>query len=422
MLPTIVKINLHTLYWLLAFFQGVMMLIGLPTTLYKVGMPLILILLLLDQIKNRDDNFTAKGLVIYLFLILVSIMSGLFNNIDSFSIIYFIRYISLHYLYYLILINEHNKRIFTRVFRVIIILFLIQLPAALIKLFTIGVAEEVIGTINLLSGSLSTTIPVFVSIYLLVWWLDKKKLVYLVLILFFLGFGLIGGKRAIIYILPLFLLFTYTFYLYFSESRKKITLIYKVVPLSLLVILIFYLTARINPSLNPEDKVWGSFDYNHVISYTEEYSTNEKVRIVGDIPRIEAWGYFWLLQSNKGLSTVLLGDGAGKLIVSYFNENAGDNPMITYYDTFYGGRMGAMWLFLQIGLVGLLLYFALYFKIFRDTLRTNLKPEEKTILYSTTLLLLFDSLYYSKTFIYYQVLIGVFFTYMAYLKMKKVWN
>lgn len=422
MLPKDVKISLHTFYWILAFFQGIMILIGLPTTLFKVGMPIILIILLLDQIKNQNEAFKTQGVVIYILIFFVSIISGLINNIGVFSIIYFIRYISLHYIYFLILINEHDKKLFSRILRLIAALYLIQLPAALIKLFAIGITEEIVGTMSLLSGSLSTTIPVFASIFLLVYWFDKKRIVYLFLIILYLGFGLIGGKRAIIYILPLFLLITYALYLYFSEPGRKVAIFSKIVPISLLAILIFYVTARMNPSLNPEDKVWGSFDLMHIIKYTEEYSTTEKVRTVGDIPRIEAFGYFWALQSNKGWIPILLGDGAGNLIVSAYNENAGENPMVAHYNVFYGGRMGGMWLFLQIGLVGVLLYFILFVKIFRSVLKSNLQPGEKTILVSVTLLFLFDTLYYSKTFIYYQAMIGVFFTYLAFLRMRKEWD
>lgn len=422
MQPKDVKLSLHTLYWLLAFFQGVLYLLEFPTSFYKVGMPLIVTILLLEQVKNRHGRFIAKGIVIYLLLVFISIISGLNNDIDFFSIIYFIRDISLHYLYFLILINENDKRIFNRIYKVIVVLFLIQLPAALVKLFVIGVAEKVIGTISPLSGSLSTIIPAFVSIILLVTWFDKRKNIYIILIIFYLGFGLIGGKRAVIFILPIFLFIAYIFYLYLSEPGKKVSLLSKMLPLSLLVLIIFYVTARINPTLNPGNKVWGSFDFNYVINYTEDYSTTEKVRTRGDVPRIEAWAYFLALQSNKGIIPLLLGDGAGKLIISSYNENAGENPMVEYYNVFYGGRMGAMWLFLQIGLIGVFLYFALFFKIIRYTLKNNSSPGEKTVIYSVILLFFFDGFYYSKTFIYYQALIGVFFTYLAYLKKRKEWK
>jgi hypothetical protein len=44
---------------------------------------------------------------------------------------------------------------------------------------------------------------------------------------------------------------------------------------SLLIPLIFYFGVRLNPTLNPEKKTWGSFDLNYTITYAKKYSFGE---------------------------------------------------------------------------------------------------------------------------------------------------
>ena len=57
---------------------------------------------------------------------------------------------------------------------------------------------------------------------------------------------------------------------FYLHPRKKV--LRKIALLLPFLPLIFYAGVRLNPTLNPERKVWGSFDFNYMMDYTTDYS------------------------------------------------------------------------------------------------------------------------------------------------------
>jgi hypothetical protein len=126
--------------------------------------------------------------------------------------------------------------------------------------------ESIVGSIGYSGGAMSTTFPLLGFMYL---WVIRngnftKKDWYIVLGLLFIGFA--GYKRAIWFIMPV-LIAVFMFYV----RQKKIP--NRILFFSIFMIpFVFYFGIRLNPTLNKEQKVWGSFDLDYTINYTREYS------------------------------------------------------------------------------------------------------------------------------------------------------
>jgi len=147
----------------------------------------------------------------------------------------------------------------------IIKLLWFQIVFSIVKLVIIGFRENIIGSVSNTGGGIGITMAVC---GLIIYWLIKGKE--------FKGtdwwfvFGLIiipiaSNKRAIWLLYPIILVFLITHFISRKTLRK---LSYAV----LLLPVMFYLGLRLNPSFNPQRKIWGSFDpdfaVNFILSYT----------------------------------------------------------------------------------------------------------------------------------------------------------
>lgn len=144
-------------------------------------------------------------------------------------------------------------------------LMIIQVLLSVIKLLIIGVQESIVGTISFIGGGVATTLPILGFIIL---WLmrneklSKKDWLFVVLLL---SIGFVSNKRAIWFAAPTMI------FLFMIYIPGKLTL--RRIPVFLgLALLIFYIGVRLNPTLNKENKFWGDFDLDYVITYTQEYT------------------------------------------------------------------------------------------------------------------------------------------------------
>ena len=124
--------------------------------------------------------------------------------------------------------------------------------------------EGLVGTICIQGGSHGTSLPIVGFIIL---WLYKRGNFEWKDWLFTLGLLWIGfttGKRAVMFILPLVV----TIFMTYVKGVK----INKYMGIGILAMpLLFYLGVRLTPTLNPEHKVWGSFDFEYAFDYAENY-------------------------------------------------------------------------------------------------------------------------------------------------------
>ena len=179
-------------------------------------------------------------------------------------------------------------------------MFLLQIPASFIKYFLLGQSEKGgIGTLSLTGGSISAILPLFAIAYAFSAYLFNRKKIYLILILCFTMFGIIGAKRLIVLMIPIILLFT--LFIFILKTKKiNINLIFKYVPIALLGgMFLFYLGVRLSPTLNPDHKMMGKFDMNYAINYTLNYASSSDKSFT-EMRRSEGLKYFTKYLYDKG--------------------------------------------------------------------------------------------------------------------------
>ena len=169
-----------------------------------------------------------------------------------------------------------------------------------------GTHEEIVGSISCNGGSSATILPLLG--FILVWYrqngiMKRKDWIYILLLLFI---GFVSMKRAVWIITPLFI---FLFAIYVQGKRLKLKYFLTALPL---LPFIFYFGVRLNPSLNKENKIWGTFDLNYSYNYAMNYtfgSTNENEMGHGR-------GGATLLVFNKIMSTnqkSLFGNGLSEM-------------------------------------------------------------------------------------------------------------
>lgn len=216
--------------------------------------------------NNRKTSIHAT----FFFFLVVFFYTTIHNN-DGWSIILsqFSRYLVLYITTLLFLKFKTNTSFKKTITKLVFDLIYLQIVLSFIKLILIGPTESIVGSSAYTGGAVATTIPIigFVCI-----WLNKngrleKKDWLLTLGLIFIGF--MSFKRAIWFIMPL-IIFLFMFYVPQKKIPNRLVFLF-----SLLIPLIFYFGVRLNPTLNPEKKTWGSFDLNYTITYAKKYSFGE---------------------------------------------------------------------------------------------------------------------------------------------------
>lgn len=157
--------------------------------------------------------------------------------------------------------------------RLLRLLYEIGLMQIIISVFKFAVfreqVESLCASFSIYGGDMGTTIPI---LWFIVLWLYRKgqfsKLDWLYLLgLLFVGFS--SGKRAVMFILPI-VVFVFFVYVQGRKVGKYALYVLAFVPL------LFYLGVRLTPTLNPENQVWGSFDWDYAFGYAEEYQFGKK--------------------------------------------------------------------------------------------------------------------------------------------------
>ena len=245
---------------------------------YKIILVILSIYLLLK--RNSLSGLTRKERFFFLTFILFSLsfLYSAFINKDYFNLIFsqYGKYVT-PVCFVLVLQHQLTKRPeqILSLSNLFFNLLAIQIILSIVKIPTIGLQETIVGSISYLGGGIATLIPVLGFILL---WLSrqgeiKRRDWRYIILLIFIAFASV--KRAIWFIMPvIIIIFTY----YIPRKLKASHLLY-VLPL---VPFIFYAGVRLNPTLNKEGKIGGSFDLQYVLDYTQKYSfgnSSEKSKI-----------------------------------------------------------------------------------------------------------------------------------------------
>lgn len=184
-----------------------------------------------------------------------------------------------------------------------------------------------------------------------------------VLILGLLFVGIAAGKRAVIILYPLLFLLLAVFVCRKKYSRH-VWVILCAVPL------MFYLGVRLTPTLNPENKVWGTFDLDYMLNYTEDYTAGEadeegnREEYEGRLGSVKL---FWDIARDFDhyTSKVILGEGVQRAYYSTEDREAYDKFGRDYGLHHRGELTGIFMQYIAIGLLGVLLFIIYYFTLFR---------------------------------------------------------
>jgi len=177
---------------------------------------------------------------------------------------------------------------------------------------------------------------------------------------------------------------------------------------------VVYIIMRAVPSLNPENKIGGSFSPAYASEYIERYTAINEPREFSNFKqmrRYEGFKYFIRYLYEQPAITFLLGDGPGYLLPSKYNYLSGQNPMLERYGVRYGGRMGFIWLYMQTGLVGVALVTILMIKIAMHVHKNRKNNYCYLAFIGLWLTIVIDTIIYSPVSIKIFPIIGVFFLY-----------
>jgi hypothetical protein len=396
---------IYGLLFFVSFSRGTLDLLGMSPTVTKLMMEFLFLLLFLETFFSEKKVYRFPSLWLFLGFIMVSIASYILNNLELVQLALFFRdYLPVIIFFYILINTSFSTRQVNLLTKLIIYLYVSQIFAGIIKVIVLGsIAEEFIGTIANRGGSITTVIALLGGAYCIVGYFLTSKKTYLVAVLGFIIFSLTGGKRATIAYFP----FIYLIALYFVMIKFKdgqINILKKLLVALVSICMIFYVSARIIPSLNPENKIGGSFDLEYIVVYSQEYTSGG--RIEDNIGRSEAPAYLVNLMLSKESYNTLFGFGAGHLVKSGFNDDVKDKTSdeITesLYGVGYGARTGFLQMLLQVGFLGLFFYTSIFINLFRILLTNkNIKSDiDSKHLYLTSMLILIIVLidYYTYSF------------------------
>lgn len=188
---------------------------------------------------------------------------------DDYTTIVFSQYSRFFLLFVMFLVLNKIKAVPNITYwieKVIYEILIVQILLAILKFIIIGPTESVVGSISFDGGGVATTLPILGFIFL---WIKKhgkfdKKDWYFTIGLILIGF--VSLKRAIWFIMPIVIGL-----LIFYVPKRKIP--ERLAWISIIFIpLIIYFGFRLDPTLNSEGKVWGSFNLKYAIEYAETYS------------------------------------------------------------------------------------------------------------------------------------------------------
>ena len=425
-----------------SFSMGTLEFVGIPQIFPKFIAEFLTLVLFLKVVYCRvfrdHKPINTFGIAPLAMAVTAGIFSGLTHGVGIPPMIFFLRDLLKFYLLFIVLINSDLlRREIATLCTLIVALFAIQLPVSWLKLATHGFDEWWIGTVHLNAGGLSVLLALFAVSFLIAFFWYTQKMFLLILIAFFIGFSIIGEKRATLFFVPMLLFFQFVLFVCrerygnHSRSRRRTGNMVSIRMLGVtfaIIILAFYFVARTIPSLHPGKKVWGSFNISHIITLTVKYNTRDQVDIVNKKGERGKMGRFRITEEafkriwNAGFTTTLFGFGGGVINESYL---LGNDKNITFEKFGILGKIpGFAWMLLQAGIVGAICLFFFLARMLGMAIRvywTETTTGGKIFALGavgSNLVFIIDYLIYSKVSLTVGVLTPIFFFVNAFLYKK----
>lgn len=263
------KNNLVKITIILCFYAGLASFFGrVVENTYKVVLVLLSLYILYKYNGLSQLGKRTKYLLVVFMLFSASFFFSALLNGDYFNLTLsqYGKYVTPICLFFVLqrILNK-NPLTFIGIKGLFFSLLTVQVILSFAKILTIGIREYTVGSISNIGGGIATMVPVLGFILI---WLDqqgnvkRKDWIYIILLIFISFTSL---KRAIWFILPIVIIL----FMYYVPKRLKISNLINVLPLALFI---FYIGMRLNPTLNKEGKIGGSFDLNFVLEYNKKYS------------------------------------------------------------------------------------------------------------------------------------------------------
>ncbi len=221
-----------------------------------------------QQIRGKDGWFVAAFVLFSIQFLCATFLYS--SNTRTIIFSQYARYVEAFMLYFVIkriVYFEPLRR--DNLLRLLYEIGLVQIILSVIKWFTLGMLEGWVGTFTIGGGAMGASMPI---LWFIVLWFYRKGRFSWKDWLYLAGLFLIGfttGKRAVIFILPL-VVAALMIYVKGIRMNRYMAIALCCVPF------LFYFGVRLTPTLNPEHKVWGSFDIDYAFNYAETYQFGEK--------------------------------------------------------------------------------------------------------------------------------------------------
>lgn len=355
-------------------------------------------------IKLFSKHITNRYMLVYKNIMLTFAM---------FSLYFFIFSLFIHHDRIMLIISQWNKYSIPLMFIIILgnemrdirkvelfnklfgTLILVQIILSILKLLLVqNYYEGLVGSITgYAGGGPGTSLPLLGLVWLM---LNNKmnfkwrNLLYFVGLLFI---GLVTGKRAVLLLFPILFGMLYMLSTENKNIFKSLRIIFSIL---IIIPVITYLGFRLNPTLNPDNRIWGRFDIDYAWSYALQYSTGSTSNSEGiqkGSGRVGAVNLIWdeIVNSGNNKSIFLLGNG-----LEYLAEDSFENYTNSNY--FFGidhrgSITGIIQFVLSIGLFG-----GVLFIVYLIVVISNL-VNYKRLRYLLILLVLFDYIFYNSTIV-----------------------
>lgn len=354
-----------TVILIMSYFIGLLSLIGFELQKTRLIIYSLVFVLFIATLLKKEKKKMFPQINELLILTAILVIGNFFNQGNWISFFRLYIDIVVGFLFFYSIVNFKNINVLFNK-RLIIVIFFFQFIAVGYKFIFIGIQEdELIGTMSNTAGSLSVIFPLFASTIIIPYILIKFSYKYLAVLALLVFFSIVGDKRAMVFFFPVVFFFGYL--IYNKLVFKKLINIKRILAFSLLGICVFYIGSRALPSLNPENEVWGEFNFEYTKNYIIDYNAYGKEHKSGrDYSRINAPIYFMDKLANMENENLFLGLGPILVNSKFADINSTENHQI---DFGYQGRASFNYLIIQIGLLGLILILYIYVKLFIQVIK-----------------------------------------------------
>ncbi len=252
-----------------------------------VGVKIVLVIfIVILLIKSKPASLTNREMIVLWSFTIFSVLFYLGYIVNGVSVVWasyqYYKYAFPVAMYFIIKGLHLSEKQFEYYTSLLFKLLVFQIIFSFVKILVIGFRENITGSIANLGGGIGIGYAVMGTI---TYWVAKKgdlkakdwRFVFLLLII-----PAASNKRAIWFLFPIIVI------MLMGERLTK-NLIRNVAPLLLIAPLLVYVGFRLNPSLNPEKKLWGSFDPQYAIDFALSYSGVSEEKLEGDYAQ-GRWG------------------------------------------------------------------------------------------------------------------------------------